>query len=273
VSLTLLGALARMDEGRHRAELYRAWLVGQGAGFASAVSLEKMGPIGSRPTEEMRRYLIVGIQQGKPLTTLVKARPKLFGSLEAALLATGDEAGKLDTSLRLLADHFGREYRRMLKVSSQLSYAIFAGVVGSFALALPVLHRSGWRAFTIAVFVLLAGFLLLGGLPISILAGILSGGAALIRPRFARALAMGMEAGLPLARVVRLAVDASGSADLRAHIASRSERELGTMKLADLFDGCRSVPGALLGQMAVADASGDYLNTLKRYADEIDPPR
>lgn len=271
MSLTLLGALARMDAGRHRAELYRAWLAGRGAGFSPAASLEKMGPIASRPTEEMRRYLVVGSQQGKPLSTLVKARPALFEPFEAALLALGEEAGALDSSLRLLADHYARDYRRTLKIKSQLSYAIFAGVVGSFAVAIPVLHRGGWRAYSGVLFVLLAALLLMGGLPISILAGILSGGAAFTRPRFARALATGVEAGLPLGRVVRLAVDASGSAELRAHVAKRSERELSTMKLADLFAGCRAVPGALLAQMAVADASGDYLNTLKRYADGIDP--
>jgi type II secretory pathway component PulF len=267
----MLGALARLDEGRHRAELYRAWLAGQGAGFSPAVSLEKMGSIGSRPTEEMRRYLLVGSQQAKPLATLVKARPALFEPFEAALLSMGDEAGTLDKSLRLLSDHYSRDYRRMLKVRSQLSYAIFAGVAGSFAAALPFLNRTGWRAYLVALCVLLAAFLLMGGLPLGILAGILSGGTAFTLPRFARALAIGAEAGLPPGRVVRLAVDVSGSAELRAHIARRTERELSTMKLAALFAGCRAVPGALLAQMAVADASGDYLNTLTRYADEVDP--
>ena len=271
MSLTLLGALARMDEGRRRAELYRGWMVAFGAGFTSAAALEKLGPIGSPATEELRRYLIVGCQQGKPLAMLVKARPGLCEPFEAAVLAMGDDASALVTSLRLLADHHGREYRRMLQVKSLLSYAIFAGVVGSFALAMPILQRSGWRAYCVAVSALLGGFLLTGGLPLRILAGFLSSRAALTRPRFARALATGVEARMPLARVVRLAVDASGSIGLKAHIANRTERELGTTKLAALFTGCREVPGAFLAQMAVADATGDYLHTLQRYADEVDP--
>jgi type II secretory pathway component PulF len=271
VSLTVLGALARMDEGRHRAELYRAWLVGHGAGFAPAVALEKMGPVGSPAIEEMRRYLVVGAQQGKPLATLVKARPALFAPFEAAVLAAGAEAGTLDTSLRLLADHYSRDYRRVLKIKSQLSYVIFAGIVASFAVVLPVLHRNGWRAYSVSVAATLLAFLLLGGLPLSIVAGILSGATTFTRSRFARALAIGAEAGLPPGRVARLAAEASGSSELRAHVAKRTERELGTMKLAALFDGCRGVPAALLGQMAVADATGDYADTLRRYADEVDP--
>ena len=266
-----MGALARMDEGRHRAELYRAWLAGQIAGFTSTDSLEKMGALGSPPTEELRRYLVVGGHQGKALGALVKARPALFAPFEAAVLAVGDEAGTLDTSLRLLADYFSREYRRILKIKSQLSYLIFAGVVASFALAMPVLSRSGWRAYMAAVVVLLAAFLLMGGLPLGIVGAMFASTAPFTRPRFARALAIGVEAGLPVGRVARLAVTASGSAELKHHIAKRTERELGTMKLAALFDGCRAVPPSLLAGMAVADASGQYVDTLERCADELDP--
>ncbi len=267
-----MGALARMDEGRHRAELYRAWHVGQGAGFAPAVALEQIGPIASPAADEIRRYLTVGCQQGKTLSALVKARPKLFEPFEAAILAMGDEAGVLERSLRLLADHYARDYRCMLSIKSQLSYVVFAGVVASFVVTLPVLPRNGWRAYIVAVVAMLMALLFLGGLPVSLFAAIISTGTAFTLPRFARAMAIGVEAGLPLGRVVRLAVDISGSAELRQYIAKRTERELSSMKLAELFAGCRAVPAALLGQMAVADATGDYLHTLKRYADGIESP-
>ena len=269
--MTLLGALARMDEGRFRAELYRAWLVGQTAGFTPSDALEKMGASQSGRTEEMRRYLVVGGHQAKPLSALVKARPTLFEPIETALLAAADASGTLGTTLRLLADHFGREYRRMLLVKSQLSYLIFAGVIASFALAQPVLPRSGWRAYLAVVAVLLTAFLLTGGLPLGIIGGALARTSGFSRPRFARTLALGIEAGLPAGRAARVAAETSGSAELRAHLAKRSERDLVTMKLAALFDGCRAVPPALLARMAVADASADYLDSLGRYADEVDP--
>jgi hypothetical protein len=73
-----------------------------------------------------------------------------------------------------------------------------------------------------------------------------------------------------MGRTARLAVDVSGSAALRMHLAKRSERELGTTPLATLFEGCREMPAGLIGEMRVADATGDYLFTLKRYADQLE---
>jgi hypothetical protein len=122
----------------------------------------------------------------------------------------------------------------------------------------------------IAIALALAGFMMMGGILISILARVLSSGVAFTLPRFVRALAAGAEAGLPTGRTARLAVDVSGSAVLRKHLAKRPEREIDTTPLATLFEGCRAIPPGLIGQMRVADATGDYLSTLRRYADELD---
>jgi type II secretory pathway component PulF len=272
MSMTVIGALRRLDECRYRAELYRAWSAGLGAGLAHGVALEQIGRIGYGATEETRRYLIVGAQQQRAVGTLVKARPKLFEPFEAAILSAGDEAGTLDRSLRVLAEHYAREYKRMLGIRLSMGYTVFAGVVASFVLTQPFLPRGGWRAYLLAIAGALLAFLLMGGLLISIIAGIISGGSTYTLPRFVRALVTGTEAGLPLGRTVRLAVDLSGSAELRAHLARRSEREINTTPLARLFEGCRAIPAGLLGQMSVADATGDYLHTLRRYAEDLERP-
>jgi type II secretory pathway component PulF len=81
---------------------------------------------------------------------------------------------------------------------------------------------------------------------------------------------MCFEAGLPRGRAVRLAVDASGSSEIRAHVARRSERELNVLPLAKLFEGSRILPGEMLAQMSVADATGLYAETLRRYADALE---
>lgn len=267
MSLTLPGAMRQMNEGRYRAELFRAWHTGLGAGLAHHVSLDQIGRIGSAPTEELRRHLIIGAQQGRSVASLVRARPKLFSQFEAAILVTGDESGTLSNALRLLADYYARDFRQMLHIRSQMAYPIFIGVVASFVLTLPFLHRGGWRPYMAAIGGFFAAFMLMGGLPISILAGIMNGGARVTRARFVRALVTSLEAGLPRGRSLRLAVDSSGSATMLQHVAKRSERDLSTMPLAELFTGCVNVSPDLLSQMAVADATGDYLNTLKRYAE------
>jgi type II secretory pathway component PulF len=270
MSMTVFGALRRLDQSRFRAELYRGWNAGLGAGLAHSVALEQIGRIDSAWTEELRRYLVVGAQQGRAVGAAVKARPNLFDPFEAAILSAGDAAGTLDKSLRILTDHFAREYKRMLRIRLQMGYLLFFGLIASFVITIPFLHRGGWVAYMIAIALALAGLMLLGGTLISIVAGIISGGAAFTLPRFVRALVAGAEAGLPIGRTVRLAVDVSGSAVLRMHLAKRSERELGTTPLAMLFEGCRKIPPGLIGQMRVADATGDYLFTLKRYADELE---
>jgi type II secretory pathway component PulF len=270
MSFTVLGALRDFDETRHRAELYRAWGIGLAAGLAPSAVLDQMGRIAFPSVDETRRYLVVGTGQGKSVTALVKARPKLFAPFEGAVLAAGDESGTLNQSLRLLTDHFSGEFKRCLSVRNALGYPVFVGLVAAFGLPFVLLPKSPIRTYVIAILVLLAAFLLLGGVLISILGAIALNTNALTRARFARVLAMTLEAGLPIGRAVRLAVDASGNRVIAEQIKKRSERELGTTPLAKLFEGCEQVPAGLIGQMMVADATADYKGTLSVYAAGLD---
>ncbi len=270
MSFTVLGALRVLDESRHRAELYRAWNTGLAAGLPSSVVLDQMGEIGFPSVEETRRYLVVGTGQGKSVTTLVKARPNLFAPFEGAVLATGDDAGTLNQSLRLLTDYFAGDFRRRLAVRNALGYPVFLGLVASFGLPFVVLRKSPVKTYVVAIVILLAGFLLLGGVFISIIASIALSTNAVTRARFARILAATLEAGVPLGRSVRLAVDASGNRGLVEQIKKRTERELNTTPLAKLFEGCEDVPAALMGQMMVADATGEYGGTIGVYARELE---
>jgi type II secretory pathway component PulF len=266
MSFTVLGALRDLDEDRHRAELYRAWGVGLGAGLTNQFSLEQIGRIDFPRVDEVRRYLLVGLHQERAVGPLVKARPNLFDPFDAAILAAADDTQKLSTSLGLLADYYAREYRRKLKVRGLMGYLVFLGILGSFSLTIPFLHRGGTQAYLKAVVAAIVAFLLLGGIPLSIAAAIIAQRQVYALPRFARALAIGSAAGIPRGRVVQLAVDVSGSSELRRHITKRSERELNLMPMAVLFEKCRAVPPELLGQMSVADASGEYAAVFEQYA-------
>jgi type II secretory pathway component PulF len=263
---TVLGALRSLDASRHRAELYRTWNTGLAAGIPANVVLEQMGRIAFPSVEEARRYLVVGLGQGKSITALVNARPNLFAPFEGAVLAAGDQSGTLDRSLRLLTDHFSTDNRRLLKVRDALLYPVYLGLMASFGLPFVVMHTSPMESYTKAIVVLLAAFLLLGGVVISAIASVVLNSRSRTRARFASVLASSLEAGLPVGRAVRLAVDASGNGGLQAHIGKRTERELSASPLAKLFEGCEEVPAELMGQLAVADATGDYARTLSAYA-------
>ena len=264
-----MGALGELDAPRYRAELYRAWVTANSAGLSHTAALEALGVSGSPVTEEARRYLLVGMQQGKSVASLVKARPNLFDPFEGAVLSAGEENDTLPQSLRMLADVFSREFKRMNSIRLLMGYPIFIAVALSFVVALPALHR-GWRPYMVIVSLLLAGVLMLGGIAIALIAGAIASGTSMTRVRFARGLAVALAAGIPVGRSVRLSVDASKSSVLKAHIAKHAERELATMPLAVLFNGCREVPPAMLAQMSVADATGDYVHTMRRYADGLE---
>jgi type II secretory pathway component PulF len=270
MSFTVFGALRGLDESRHRAELYRAWNTGLGAGLLPGVVLDKMGPISFPSVEEARRYLVVGTGQGKAVSALIKARPKLFAPFEGAVLTAGDEAGTLNRSLRLLTDYYSGEFKRCLKVRNLLGYPVFLGLLASFALPFLLLRKSPVTRYATAIAILLAAFLLAGGVFISLIASMSLNTKALTRARFARVLAMVLEAGVPLGRSVRLAVDASGNRGLAEHIRKRTERELNTTPVAKLFERCEEVPAGLMGQLMVADATADYRGTIGAYAARID---
>jgi type II secretory pathway component PulF len=110
----------------------------------------------------------------------------------------------------------------------------------------------------------------LGGIVLDVLAGAELTRRALTMERFARGLAMLVSAGVTRGRAVRLAVDGSLSVALQRHLAARTDREMHTTPLATLLAGCSAVPGALLSQAAVADATGDYVHTMRRYADMLE---
>ena len=269
MSITIPGALSRLDEPGHRAELYRAWSTARVAGLADLVALEQIGPSRSPEVEELRRHLIVGLTQKRSIDSLIKTRPKLFSLLETSVLLAGEQAGTLDTSVRLLATFYSNEYKRMLAVRLRMGYPLFAGVIAAFVATLPVLGRNGWRGYMWAIGISLLALWFLGGLVLSILAGMAAAGIVPTRARFLQALLTALGAGIPAGRAVRIAVESSGDTELVRHLAKFSERDVNTTPMATLFAGCASIPAPLLSQMAIADATGDYLNTIKPYADAL----
>jgi len=270
MSLSVLGALRSLDEPRHRAELYRAWATAHSGGLSHQVALDGLPSSRSAHVEALRRALAFGTRQQKPVGVIVKTHPALLSSFEAAVLVAGDESNQFGTALPLLTDWFARESKRQLRVRLLMGYPIFFGVIASFAATLPVLYRKGRNAYVVGIGVALVTFASLGGILLDLLAGAELGRRNLTTARFARALAGLLSMGIPRGRAVRLAVDASGSVELRRHIAPRSERELQTMPLAKLLTGCRAVPAALMSQVSVADATGEYQQTMLRYAESVE---
>ncbi len=262
-----IAALMRsFDDGRERAEFYRMWRLGVRAGLAHPAILEKLGPF-TGVTREIHGSLLAATRARHDIAWVVQRRRTLFEPFEAALLVMGEESGRLDPVLAALADFFERQYRMMLVVKKRVAYPLVMSLAAIWIAPLPLVFSG--RAWLYAVLVLGGtGWWAAAG------AGILAGRAQayqrkprFVRARFARTLAMTIEAGLPLGRALRLAADASGDPALRAHLASRDEHALSSTSLAETLADAPGLPPEFHAAIGVAEATGDVRTTLGRLAE------
>ena len=268
MSLSLAQGFAELDVARYKAELYRQWHAGCRAGLLHHRVLETSDAFERSPTvRRLRGALLAGLSARRTITQVVKAQPALFAPFEAALLELGEESGTLEQSLRLLAEHFVAEQRAVGRVKRKLAYPMFNAVAATFIGPFPLLLFGHPGAYLLSVGALLALELAAGGGVLLAVARWYATKPALVRARLARGLATGIEAGLGLDRVVQLGVQASGSPEIAAHLARIPVTVRMGQSLARTFAGCPLIPREMHAAMEVADATGDYRDTLQRLAD------
>jgi type II secretory pathway component PulF len=231
--VTIAAALRAVRAARDKAAYYRMWHVRERAGLPW-------------PTE---------------------ASPHAPVPFEVALLALGKESGKVEDVVRLLADYFSTQDRMVLLVLKKATYPMFTALVAAFIAPLPLLAAGKTGAYLVA---------LLGGLGLWFAAagGLLLGSVnrQMQQPRYVlgrllRALTIAVEAGLPLGRAVTLAAESTGNAEVIAHVRRAGARATASQPLAVTFEGCPHVPFTAVAAMKVADATGDYGNTLRKLAE------
>ena len=262
----MAAVLRAFEDGRHRAEFYRAWRVGVSAGLTHPAILAMISSLGGT-TRAVHAHLLAGTREGRDIAALVRARPELFERFEAALLTLGDESGTLDRVLGALAAFFERQHRMMLAVKKQLAYPMFVSLVAVLLGPLPLVFQGRTSLYFASAGLGLVGWFTIGG---SVLAGRAQRyqrRPMFVRARFARALMMTIESGLPLAKAVRLSADASGDPALAAHVARQGERALSTQSLERTLTGAPAITPDLLASIRVAEGTGDLRTTLGRMAD------
>jgi len=189
---------------------------------------------------------------------------------ETALLTLGRETGHLEEVTRLLADYFAAEDRMVLRVLKRAAYPMTTALAAAFIAPLPLLFGAGAGAYagtvTVGVVFWAAGC---GGLLTGAVGRYLRQ-PAFVLGRLLRALVIAIEAGLPVGHAAVLAGDASGSTDVQGWVRQMGPR-ITQQRLATTFAGCPHVTPAALAAMEVAEASGDYANTLGKLADLVEP--
>ena len=264
---TLLHAFRELDDARHKAELYRAWHTAQRAGFGHERAMGMLAGHGAGTAAgRVREHVAAGAAAGRSLAELTRSGGTRFEPFEAALLVAGEESGTLEQSLRLLADYFASKNRTLMWVKAKLTYPFVTGLAATFIAPLPLVFAGRGGAYGAIVLAGLAAWLVFGGSALVAVARRFANRPALVRARLARALATGVEAGLPLDRAVRLAVDATASPAVTAHVSRFPPRALATQPLTATFAGCPAITPDMLGALVVAEKTGDYATTLGRLA-------
>lgn len=247
-----------LHDARDRAEFYRLWSAGHGAGLTHPSSLENMGERESAAVEDVRQWLLAGTRRGGDIATVVRAGGARFDDFERALLTLGDEAGRLDHALRLLADFHARKQRLMSWVRKQMVYPVFTVMVACFVAPVPLLVAGMTTAYSVIAFGAAALLLVNSRALLGAIAARYGRRPALVRARMARALSTAIEAGLPLPRAVRLAADASANAAVRDYVARIDDHRLSTAPLAEVLAGCPHLTADFVAVLATAERTGDY---------------
>lgn len=268
MNASIAALLRAFEDGRARAELYRAWRAGVAAGFTHPAILAQApaGPAHAT-AEAARRHLLAGTAAGRDIAALVRERPALFEPFEAAALAMAEESGRMEEVLGALADFHMRQYRMMLRVRRRLAYPMFVSFVAMVAAPLPLVFMGHVRAYWVTAGLGVAGWLLLGGSVLARRAQAYQRRPAFVRARLARTLAMTIDAGLPLARAATLAAAASGHPELERHVRALGERRLASQSLVATFSGAPAISPEFLSMLDAAERTGDFGATLGRLAE------
>jgi type II secretory pathway component PulF len=251
-------ALVELDDGRHRAELYRMWSTAYNAGFTHPQSLETMGPRASPRTEDARRWLLQGTTRGRDVATLARAGGARFDDFERALLVFGDEAGHLDDALRLLGDFYMNKHQLMLWVKKKMAYPFFTALAACFVAPFPLFFFGHTAAYFASAFAGVTALLVFARTILTAVAAHYGRAPALARARMARALATAIQAGLPLPRALRLAAGASSHPGIRRHVHALSEHRLATSSISDSLAGCPHLTPEFGAILATAERTGDF---------------
>ena len=187
------------------------------------------------------------------------------------LIMAGENFGTLHDSLRLLAEYYLREHARFTRIRGWAGVPIFLGVAASFAAPFPLFLDDRVPLYSATAIGGVLALYALGGIPVSLLYSVGQGLDRIRRPRFAWALAIGLEGGLTFAGAARMAASASGMTGVGRHLDGIPSKTLKTMTLTQMLERSGVWP-AMLERARTADESSEYLSTLRVFAEHLESP-
>lgn len=207
-----------------------------------------------------------GPSNARHCPTASTARRSTSCPSKLGFLKLGEESGGLEENLGLLGRYFETEHKRMLWVKKKMSYPMMNVLAGIGIAPFPVLFFGDAVRYFTTVGIELVLAMAFGGALLRIVARRYRNRPKVARARLCRALAIAVEAGLPM----DLGVQAADDASLTEHLARLPAAARANQTLADTLAGWSRLTPDMQQVLGVADQTGDYTNTLKRLADLYD---
>jgi len=234
------------------------------------------------------------------LSQALARHPHLFPGFIVSMIQIGEESGRLDSVLDLLANYYEREHEHSLELKRETFYPIMlcaflivylcglqpligwlTGKMSAFEFALAFLKGLvGYALIIAACYFIIRGLLSLPQLQLiadSILLSFpLVGGVRrrLVEARFLRALAMLQASGVDAARSISLAGEASGSKIFEALCSRAASMVRGGKRMSEAlaFASRRlfTIQPTTLQMMSTAEITGSLDDLLPRLADRYE---
>jgi type II secretory pathway component PulF len=271
MEFSAVAAWSELDVARHKAEFYRMWHVGYRAGLPHEQVLTTMGQrTGSKSVEAMRRHLLAGAKTRASVTDTIDLDPTHFVPFEVGLLKLGEEAGGFDGMLELLGAYFETEHKRMLWVKKKMAYPMTNLIAAIFIVPFPILFFGDTARYLTIVTLETAVALAFGGTVVRWFARRYRNRPRVVLARLCRSLALGVESGLPIDRVLDLGIAVAADASLQRHVKLIPPDTRHAQPLSETLRGWERLPPEMHAALTVADNTGNYRDTLKRLADLYD---
>lgn len=261
-------------------------LVSAGMSVSEAMgtlSQQTGNPTLQKAAEEMREAAI----GGRPMSQVLGRYPSAFSPATVAVMEAGEESGLIERTLERLTKYFDRSYEMEQMYRWQTFYPklMLIGLVVLPTVPALLLHGfQPWLMLVLARALPLALGLVLVWYGWRLLRRIESFSQTIDRiklgmpwfgslarrtatARWARALAMLMEAGVPVHRSLVAAAAASGNKGLEASLAGEAEGVLHGKTLTEVVRASNAVPRLATDMLATAEKSGSVEGALEKLAD------
>ena len=226
-------------------------------------------------------------RRGEPPLPVMYRWPCAFPPFVRSLVSVGHDTGMLEETFKRIADFYDRAYNLEMLWRIETFYAkiLLLGIL--LIPNIPALILGGFSAYVHAVlpWILRLGLslvgLLLGWRALRLLPGfaeavdhlklVLPWFGSIVRrsavSRWARALAMMMEAGVPVTRAVRESAGAAGNVALEQSIARRAEMLDAGQPLSVVMHDAGRIPEQVVDMVATGERSGNIAGMLDAAAE------